>query len=126
MDVFSKLVHKPAAGFHGFGLGASMFLVGIVEGVAEATAMILKVLSGTISDYRQSCLDVGRDCEACRLAFVGLYSLMHRDHLVGRWLFSNRLYNYIHDVGISEGVRVVENHARFDRISCANHLYGPP
>jgi MFS family permease len=33
------------------GLGASVFMVGVVEGVAEATALIVKVFSGTLSDY---------------------------------------------------------------------------
>lgn len=32
-------------------LGASVIVIGIIEGVAEATALILKVFSGVISDY---------------------------------------------------------------------------
>jgi len=32
-------------------LGASVTTVGLIEGIAEATASILKVFSGAISDY---------------------------------------------------------------------------
>ena len=32
-------------------LGASAFAVGLIEGLAEATALIVKVFSGTLSDY---------------------------------------------------------------------------
>jgi MFS family permease len=32
-------------------LGASMFVVGVIEGVAEATALIVKIFSGALSDY---------------------------------------------------------------------------
>lgn len=51
MDVSSELVHSLLPVFMVSSLGASMVLVGIVEGVAEATALIVKVFSGTISDY---------------------------------------------------------------------------
>src|SRR3546814_10517112 len=32
-------------------LGASAFVVGLIEGLAEATALIVKVFSGVLSDY---------------------------------------------------------------------------
>lgn len=51
MDISSELIHSLLPVFMVTSLGASMFLVGIVEGVAEATALIVKVFSGTISDY---------------------------------------------------------------------------
>ena len=51
MDVSSELIHSLLPVFMVTGLGASMFVVGIVEGVAEATALIVKVFSGTLSDY---------------------------------------------------------------------------
>jgi len=51
MDVSSELIHSLLPVFMVTSLGASMFLVGIVEGVAEATALIVKVFSGTLSDY---------------------------------------------------------------------------
>ena len=40
-----------AQGAKYFQLGASVIIIGIIEGVAEATALILKVFSGVISDY---------------------------------------------------------------------------
>lgn len=51
MDVSSELIHSLLPVFMVTSLGASMLVVGIVEGIAEATALIVKVFSGTISDY---------------------------------------------------------------------------
>lgn len=51
MDVSSELIHSLLPVFMVSSLGASMFVVGIVEGIAEASALIVKVFSGTISDY---------------------------------------------------------------------------
>jgi len=50
MDVSSELVHSLLPVFMTTVLGASMVSVGIVEGVAEATASIVKVFSGALSD----------------------------------------------------------------------------
>lgn len=51
MDMSSELIHSLLPIFMVAGLGASMLTVGIVEGVAEATAAIMKVFSGALSDY---------------------------------------------------------------------------
>lgn len=51
MDVSSEMIHSLLPVFMVTGLGASAFAVGIVEGVAEATALIVRVFSGTLSDY---------------------------------------------------------------------------
>ena len=51
MDISSELIHSLLPVFMVTGLGATMLMVGIVEGVAEATASIAKVFSGAISDY---------------------------------------------------------------------------
>ena len=51
MDISSELIHSLLPVFMVTSLGASAFIVGVVEGVAEATALIVKVFSGTISDY---------------------------------------------------------------------------
>lgn len=51
MDMSSELIHSLLPIFMVAGLGASMLTVGIVEGVAEATASIMKVFSGALSDY---------------------------------------------------------------------------
>jgi len=51
MDISSELVHSLLPLYMVRALGASMVAVGLVEGVAEATAAIVKVFSGTLSDY---------------------------------------------------------------------------
>ncbi|MBS1217242.1 MAG: ral substrate transporter:Major facilitator superfamily 1 [Proteobacteria bacterium] len=51
MDISSELIHSLLPVFMVSSLGASMVFVGIVEGIAEATALIVKVFSGTLSDY---------------------------------------------------------------------------
>src|SRR5918999_3821359 len=51
MDISSEMIHSLLPVFMVTGLGASAFAVGIVEGVAEATALIVRVFSGTLSDY---------------------------------------------------------------------------
>jgi MFS family permease len=51
MDTSSELVHSLLPILMTTVLGASMLTVGIIEGVAEATASILKVFSGVVSDY---------------------------------------------------------------------------
>ncbi len=51
MDTSSELVHSLLPIFMTTVLGASMITVGIIEGIAEATAAFAKVFSGVISDY---------------------------------------------------------------------------
>jgi MFS family permease len=50
MDASSELVHALLPLFMVGTLGASMLVVGIVEGLAEATALVVKVFSGYLSD----------------------------------------------------------------------------
>ena len=51
MDMSSELIHSLLPVFLVSVLGASMTSVGLIEGVAEATALITKIFSGTLSDY---------------------------------------------------------------------------
>ncbi|HEY4760143.1 MAG TPA: MFS transporter [Thermoguttaceae bacterium] len=51
MDISSELVHSLLPVFMASILGASMVTIGLVEGIAEATAAITKVFSGVLSDY---------------------------------------------------------------------------
>src|SRR6478672_7360575 len=51
MDVSSELIHSLLPVFMVTTLGASMLAVGLVEGAAEATALITKVFSGVLSDW---------------------------------------------------------------------------
>jgi MFS family permease len=50
MDASSELIHSLLPVFMGTVLGVSMVTIGVVEGVAEATAAVAKVFSGAISD----------------------------------------------------------------------------
>ena len=51
MDVSSEMIHSLLPVFMVSVLGASAFAVGLIEGAAEATALIVKVFSGALSDY---------------------------------------------------------------------------
>jgi MFS family permease len=51
MDVSSEMIHSLLPVFLVTGLGASMLTVGLLEGAAEATALIVKVFSGAWSDW---------------------------------------------------------------------------
>lgn len=51
MDISSEMIHSLLPVFLVTVMGASAFTVGIVEGVAEATALITKIFSGVLSDY---------------------------------------------------------------------------
>lgn len=51
MDVSSELIHSLLPVFLVTSLGAGAFAVGLIEGAAEATALIVKVFSGVLSDY---------------------------------------------------------------------------
>ncbi|AFZ33329.1 major facilitator superfamily MFS_1 (plasmid) [Gloeocapsa sp. PCC 7428] len=50
-DISSEMIHSLLPLFLVSVLGASVLTVGLIEGVAEATASLLKVFSGTLSDY---------------------------------------------------------------------------
>ena len=50
MDVSSELIHSLLPMFMVTVLGASAFMIGLVDGIGEATALIVKVFSGTLSD----------------------------------------------------------------------------
>ena len=51
MDISSEMIHSLLPVFIVSVLGGSVFLVGIIEGMAESTAMIVKVFSGVLSDH---------------------------------------------------------------------------
>jgi MFS family permease len=51
MDVSSELIHSLLPVFLLTALGTSALTIGLIEGAAEATALIVKVFSGAISDY---------------------------------------------------------------------------
>lgn len=51
MDISSEMIHSLLPLFMVGVLGASALTVGLIEGMAEATALIVKVFSGVLSDY---------------------------------------------------------------------------
>ena len=51
MDVSSEMIHSLLPLFMVGALGASALVVGLVEGLAESTALIVKVFSGALSDW---------------------------------------------------------------------------
>jgi MFS family permease len=51
MDMSSEFIHAVLPVYLTTTLGLSVFTVGIVEGIAEATASIMKVFSGVVSDH---------------------------------------------------------------------------
>ena len=51
MDISSELIHSLLPVFMATTLGVSVVTIGVIEGVAEATASITKVFSGALSDF---------------------------------------------------------------------------
>jgi len=51
MDVSSEMVHSLLPLFMVTVLGASALTVGVIEGIAESTALLVKIFSGVLSDY---------------------------------------------------------------------------
>ena len=50
MDLSSEMIHALLPLYLTMSLGASALVVGVIEGVAEATALVVKVFSGALSD----------------------------------------------------------------------------
>lgn len=51
MDISSEMIHSLLPLFMVGTLGANAFTVGLIDGLAESTALIVKVFSGALSDY---------------------------------------------------------------------------
>src|SRR5215470_9162362 len=51
MDISSEMIHSLLALYLVTVLGTSTLTVGIIEGIAEATASITKIFSGALSDW---------------------------------------------------------------------------
>ena len=54
MDISSEMIHSLLPIFMVTALGASALAIGLTEGLAEATALIIKIFSGVISDYLEA------------------------------------------------------------------------
>jgi MFS family permease len=68
MDISSEMIHALLPVYLTVGLGATALAVGVIEGIAEATAAITKVFSGALSDR------IGRRKELAALGY-GLAAL---------------------------------------------------
>lgn len=91
MDISSELIHSLLPVFMVSSLGATAFMVGIVEGVAEATALIVKVFSGAISDWlgkRKSLAVLGYGLGALSKPLFALALSVH-------WVFAARFMDRI-------------------------------
>jgi MFS family permease len=51
MDISSEMIHSLLPLFMVTTLGTSVLMVGLIEGLAESTALIVKMFSGVLSDY---------------------------------------------------------------------------
>lgn len=51
MDISSEMIHSLLPVFMVTVLGTSVWMIGLIEGVAEATALMTRVFSGALSDY---------------------------------------------------------------------------
>lgn len=51
MDIASEMIHSLLPLFMVSTLGASALTVGLIEGLGESTALVVKIFSGTLSDY---------------------------------------------------------------------------
>ncbi len=71
MDISSEMIHSLLPLFLVTSLGASALVIGLIEGLAEATALIVKVFSGVLSDW------FGRR-KGLRLSAMGLGRLQSR------------------------------------------------
>ena len=91
MDISSELIHSLLPIFMSVTLGSSMAAIGIVEGVAEATAAITKVFSGVLSDYfdrRKFLMVLGYALAAFTKPVFPLASSIH-------WVFAARFVDRI-------------------------------
>jgi MFS family permease len=102
MDVSSEMIHSLLPIFMVAVLGASMVTVGLIEGIAEATAAILKVFSGALSDYlgkRKFLMILGYGLAACTKPLFPLAASIG-------WVFTARFVDRI-----GKGIRVAPRDA---------------
>ena len=91
MDASSELIHSLLPVFMVSALGASITSVGAVEGIAEATALITRIFSGTLSDYfgrRKLLTALGYALAACSKP---LFPLAHTVGMVLLARFADRV-----------------------------------
>jgi len=91
MDISSEIIHSLLPVFMSTVLGVNMITIGLVEGIAEATASITKVFSGVLSDYfrkRKLLLVIGYGLAAITKPLFPLAASIH-------WVFAARFIDRI-------------------------------
>ncbi len=91
MDTSSELVHSLLPVFMSTVLGVGMVAIGLVEGIAEATASMMKVFSGVLSDHirkRKSLLILGYGLSAITKPVFPLANTIG-------WVFTGRFIDRI-------------------------------
>ncbi|MDA1028813.1 MAG: MFS transporter [Bacteroidetes bacterium] len=113
MDLSSELVHSLLPVFLVTTLGVSVLTVGLIEGMAEATAAITKVFSGALSDYlrkRKLLLILGYGLAALTKPIFPLASS-------AGWVFTARFVDRI-----GKGIRGAPRDALVSEITPKAHL----
>src|SRR5215813_5502958 len=91
MDISSEMIHALLPVYLVVGLGASALAVGVIEGIAEATALIVRIFSGALSDrlgHRKWLAAFGYGLAALTKPIFPLASTL-------AWLFAARLIDRI-------------------------------
>ncbi len=91
MDISSELVHSLLPVFVVTTLGASVATLGVLEGLAEATALIVKMFSGVLSDWigkRKILAVIGYGLSALTKPFFPLATSVE-------WVFAARLIDRV-------------------------------
>jgi MFS family permease len=99
-DVSSEMIHSVLPLFMVTVLGANVMTIGLIEGIAEATASILKLFSGTISDHWQQrkalvIVGYGLSADACLGVRSGreekFLPICQNQPRVGLWQLTSRV-----------------------------------
>jgi len=106
-DISSEMIY-PFLGIYFATIGATPVLIGIIEGIAEGLAYILRIFSGFISDYlqkRKNLTIVGYSLSALGKVFLYVFELIFLVSF-GRWLdkIGKGIRNAPRDALISESV----------------------
>ena len=102
MDISSEMIHALLPVYLVTVLGASMLAVGVIEGIAEATANITKIFSGALSDW------LGRR-KPLAIAGYGLAAITKPIFPLattgGAWVFAEQLVEFLPPTAVGPGVR---------------------
>ncbi len=106
-DISSEMIY-PFLGIYFASIGATPVIIGVIEGIAEGLAYVLRVFSGFISDYlqkRKNLTIIGYSLSVLGKFFLYVFDLIFLVSL-GRWLdrIGKGIRNAPRDALISESV----------------------